>query len=160
MPTSACLPLGASGPVSAMEKPILMGSWARVGAAKRAAVRAATANSLAAAPADARRHNRFGISSPPGFQRFGGTLRGSRRRSQEALSVAAPHRFWEAAHFASAVGAKGPSPRPLQGTSLRNPPRRGHFGRSNFRTQELLQTEVLHFAHCVAGQAVDEHDVA
>src|SRR5262245_22244775 len=28
MPSSACLPLAASGPVSAMEKPILMGSCA------------------------------------------------------------------------------------------------------------------------------------
>src|SRR5215468_9604687 len=70
MPSSACLPLGASGPVSAMEKPILMGSWASVGAAHRAIVRAARATRLAAAPPGARSRNRFGISSPPGFARI------------------------------------------------------------------------------------------
>ena len=47
MPTSACLPFGASGPVSDIEKPILIGSpcWAEAG----------TAGSVKAAKAEARK---------------------------------------------------------------------------------------------------------
>src|SRR5262245_43561045 len=45
MPSSACLPLGANGPVNDMEKPILIGSpagvWAWTGAVQAATARAA-----------------------------------------------------------------------------------------------------------------------
>src|SRR6266540_4475343 len=50
MPSSACLPLGASGPVSAIEKPILIGSpvgaWALAGL-QTAAASAAPKNEAA-----------------------------------------------------------------------------------------------------------------
>src|SRR5262245_23343603 len=107
MPSSACLPLGANGPVSAMEKPILMGSWASVGPANRAAVRAARPNRLAAVPPDARSRNGLDIRPPPGFQRFlpalyAGACAKAKRRL--ALSAAA---VWELAHSLQRLAPKG-----------------------------------------------------
>src|SRR5262249_22315746 len=67
MPTSACLPFGASGPVNDMEKPILIGSpcWAEAGAA--ASVRPAAATVAAMMPNSVRRLAVFpgSISYPP-----------------------------------------------------------------------------------------------
>src|SRR5215470_5867734 len=61
-PSSACLPLAASGPVSAMEKPILIGSpagaWALAGVRNRAT--AAVARNEANTP---RRFSRTSIAS-------------------------------------------------------------------------------------------------
>src|SRR5262245_29634558 len=48
MPTSVCLPLAASGPVRAIEKPILIGSWACPAAGNRLIPTVASAAATAA----------------------------------------------------------------------------------------------------------------
>src|SRR6516225_766915 len=108
MPSSACLPLGARGPVSAMEKPILMGSWASVGAsvgaAHRAAVRAARANRLAAPPG-ARSRNSFGIASPPGFATILPALYAGADAEANSASGRARAPVWELAHSSAPTPA-------------------------------------------------------
>src|SRR5262245_25964147 len=68
-PSSACLPLAASGPVSAMEKPILIGSpagtWALAGVRNRAT--AAVARNEATTP---RRVSRASIASSSWLMRL------------------------------------------------------------------------------------------